>query len=96
MTARSKESKLRDRQNAVPPTTSPTPQRNDATILADRISKTLGEIRWPRMPEMKEFEATGERMLVAGYFSAGEMVDTSSYEGAQLYGVLSGEKPIWA
>ena len=67
--------------------------RTDATILADELSRTSDETHWHRVPEMEEFEATAEQMLVAGYHSMDEILDTSSYERAQLYKMLPQEKP---
>ena len=50
MTAKSKESKLRDHQNGGPPTKPPAPMRNGAAVLAGELSGTADEINWPRMP----------------------------------------------
>ena len=84
MTARGKESSLRDRRKDGPQKTLRTPKRDDASILAGERPKTAVEMHRPRMPEVKEFVATAEKMLVAGFFRMDEMVDTSSYERAQL------------
>ena len=46
----------------VPPT-SPTPRQSDAAILADERAKSAELIKWPRLPELKEFGQMAEAIL---------------------------------
>ena len=67
------------------PSTSPTPRRSDAAIMADDLSQLAERINWPRLPELKEFEQMAELILSAGYYSSEELADTSPTERQQLY-----------
>ena len=49
------------------PSTSPTPRRSDAAVMADDLSQLAERINWPRLPELKEFEQMAELILSAGY-----------------------------
>ena len=49
------------------PSTSPTPRRSDAAIMAGDLSQLAERINWPRLPELKEFEQMAELILSAGY-----------------------------
>ena len=65
------------------PSTSPTPRRSDAAIMADDLSQLAERINWPRLPELKEFEQMAEMISSAGYYSSDELADTSSTERQQ-------------
>ena len=78
------------------PSTSPTPRRSDAAIMADDLSQLAERINWPRLPELKEFEQTAELILSAGYYSSEELADTSPTERQQLYKLLAEGRPGWS
>ena len=79
------------------PSTSPTPRRSDAAIMADDLSQLAERINWPRLPELKEFEQMAETILSAGYYSSDELADTSSTDRRQLYKLLAEGRPSsWA
>ena len=77
------------------PSTSPTPRRSDAAIMADDLSQLAERINWPRLPELKEFEQMAELILSAGYYSADELADTSSTERQHMYKLLAEGRPGW-
>ena len=52
------------------PSTSPTPRRSDAAIMADDLSQLAERINWPRLPELKELEQMAEIILSAGYYAS--------------------------
>ena len=78
------------------PSTSPTPRRSDAAIMADDLSQLAERINWPRLPELKEFEQMAELILSAGYYSSEELADTSPTERQQLYKLLADGRPGWS
>ena len=78
------------------PSTSPTPRRSDGAIMADDLFRLAGQINWPRLPELKEFEQMAELILSMGYYSADELADTSSPGRQQIYKFLSEGRPGWA
>ena len=51
------------------PSTSQTPLRSDASLLADELAKSAGQIGWPRMPELKEFEQMADMIISAGLYN---------------------------
>ena len=59
------------------PSTSPTPRRSDAAVMADGLSQLAERINWPRLFELKEFEQMAELILPAGYYSSEELADAS-------------------
>ena len=80
-----KESTMKERQNDMLPSSSPTHFRSGAVILAGELSKAAGMINWPRMPELKEFGATAGHVIAAGYCGMEELTDTSAAERPQIY-----------
>ena len=78
------------------PSTSPTPRRSDAAIMADDLSQLAERINWPRLPGLKGFEQTAEMILSAGYYSTDELADASLTERQQLYKLLAEGRPGWA
>ena len=96
MTPGERDSIVKDYQNDMLPTTSPTPLRSDAVILAGGLSEAAGMINWARMPGLKEFEATADHVAVARYFGAEELEDKWASERPQLYKTLAVQNPGWA
>ena len=78
------------------PSSPQTPRRSDAAILADELAKSAERIKWPRLPELKEFEQMAGTILSAGYYSSEELADTSTAERTQLYKILSDGRAGWA
>ena len=78
--------------SAVLPSTSPTPRRSDAAILADELAKSAEQINWPHLPGPGEFGQMAEMILSAGYYPSEELADASSAERAQIYKILAGER----
>ena len=96
MTSRGLDSSVKDTENDMLPTTSPTLHRPDAVILADELPKAADMINWPRMPELKESEKTAGHIAVARYCGAEEPMDTSAPERPQLRKSVAWRKPGWA
>ena len=69
---------MKEQQNDMLPSTSPTQFRSDAVIFVGELSAVADVINWPRIPELKESEATAERFIVAGHNYREELLDTSS------------------
>ena len=80
-------------QNDTVPTTSPTLFRSVPVILADELSEDAGMINCPHAPELKEVEAMADRIIAAGFFGMGELLDTSTSEQPRLYKTSSKRKP---
>ena len=78
------------------PSSPQTPRRSDAAILADELAKSAGQINWPRLPGLKEFEQKAETIPPAGYYSSEELADASSTERQQLYKLLADGRPGWS
>ena len=81
---------------------SATPQREGAAILADELSEVPDVIKWPRTPELKEFEAKAEHIFIVGHYGMGELIEpsptrqwhyTSAAERTQLDEMRADEKP---
>ena len=89
------ESSFKDDQNDSLPHSSATLYRKEAAILADEQSKVADVIRWPRMPELEEFEAMAEHIIRGSYYGTGRLLDTSAGQRSQLK-MPAGEKPVWA
>ena len=53
-------------------------------------------INWPRIPELREFEATTGHVDVAGYCGAEALMYTSAPERPQACKSSAGQKPGWA
>ena len=87
---------MKERRNKMLPPTSPTRFRSDSALLADELSKAAEMIYWPRMPELKEYEAVADQMIIAGHCGLEGLMDISSSERPQLYGTLAERKPGWA
>ena len=75
--------------------TSRTPIRSGASILADELSNTAGNIKWPRTPGLGVFEHMADMIISAGYYNFEELADTSAAERAQLYEILAGSRAGW-
>ena len=70
------------------PPTSPTPLRSYAAILADELSRSADNIKWPRMPELREFEQTAGIIMSAGCYNFEELADARTAERAQMHKIL--------
>ena len=57
MTSRGKDCSLKSNQDDSLPHVSGTQQRTGASILEDELYEIVYVIKWPRVPEMREFEA---------------------------------------
>ena len=64
--------------------------------MADDLSKLAERIKWPRLPELKEFEQMAELILASGYYSSEELADASTTERQQLYKLLAEGRPGWS
>ena len=53
-------------------------------------------INWPGVPELEEFEATADHIIIAGYYGTGGLTATSGTERAQPYEMLADEMRRWA
>ena len=93
---RAEEAKRAANSADVLPSSSPTPRRSDAAILADELAKSAGQINWPRLPELKEFEQVAEMIRFAVYYFSEEPADTWTAERNQLYKILSDGRAGWA
>ena len=71
------------------PSSPQTPRRSDASILADELAKSAGQINLPRLPEPKEFEQMAGAIVSAGYYVSEELADASTAERTQIYKILS-------
>ena len=78
------------------PSTSPTQLRSNAVILAEELSKAADLIRWPRMSELKEFEAITDHIIAAGYYETAKLMDTPAADRAQLFNISPGGEAGWA
>ena len=78
------------------PDTSLTPFRTDEAMLADAPSDAADLIKWPRAPELWEFEKMASLITPAAYFTRGELIDTSSAARTHLYEALADGRPGWA
>ena len=77
------------------PSSSHTPRRSGAAILADELAKSAEQINWPRLPGLKEFEQMAEMLISAGFYSPEELADTSAAERTQLRKILSEGRAGW-
>ena len=89
MTLRERDSSFKKNHNDSLPHSSGTPQRTEASIVENELSEVADMIKWPRMPEMEEFEAMAERLIIAGFYEWGELMDTSAAERTQHYDVAA-------
>ena len=71
------------------PSSAQTPRSSDASILADELAKSAGQINWPRLPELQEFEQKAEMIISAGHYDSAEFADASTAERTPLYKNLS-------
>ena len=83
-----------DAPDVLPPT-SPTPLRSDAANLADELSKSAGNIEWPRAPELREFGQIEGATISAGYYNVEGLADACAAERAQLYKILAEGRAGW-
>ena len=83
--SRNKESstRLKPNQPDVMPETSQPPSRSHSLFLADELSSAAELIKWPRMPELREFEQMADLIIAPGYYGMGELMDTSTSERDQ-------------
>ena len=82
--AKEKETLMRHNPPAAPPSTSQTPYRSDAALLKDELSKAADSIKWPRMPELREFEQMAHPAIAAGHYGLEERMDSSASGRARL------------
>ena len=66
MPSKGREGSMKEHQNDMLPSTSPTQFRSDAVIFVGELSAVADVINWPRIPELRESEATAKRIIVAG------------------------------
>ena len=84
---------LRPNQSDVLTEPPQTPFRSDEVPLADESSGAAGLIKWPRAPELHEFEQSGGLISAVGYFSMGDLTDASAAERVQLRKALPDGRP---
>ena len=65
------------------------PLRSDAAILANGLSESADDIKWPRAPELREFAQMADVIISAGHYNFGELADAFTAERAQLYKILA-------
>ena len=78
------------------PPTSPAHFRADAVILAGELSEAADLLNWPRIPELRKFEARADNIIPAGYYGAGDLVGTSDADRAQLFKISYEGKAGWS
>ena len=72
------------------------PLRSDASLLVDELARAAGQIKWPRMPELKDFRQMAEMIKSAGYYNLDELADSSTAERTQMYKILPDGLAGWA
>ena len=87
---------VRPNQPDVLPDTSQMPFRADEAVLADELSNTADPIKWPRMPEIREFGQTASLITAACYYTADELADTCPAERTQPYRPSADGRLGWA
>ena len=76
---------MQPNQPDVSPGTSQTPSRANEAMLADELSNIGDLVKWPRAPELREFEQMASLITASGCYFTGESTGASSAERTQLY-----------
>ena len=76
---------LRPNQPAIVPEAAQIPFRSVGVLLADELSNAADLIKWPRMPELREFEQMAGLIAAAGQHTAGERTGASAPGPARFY-----------